>query len=350
MGRSIVVAGDLGFLLDTAKNLGNKLPAFMSAYRKLIHRYMHSRPIFTKYLNDQFVYVYEATSAQFARNVLHSTMVLSGAFEEAMDESVAGFEALHDSLPEPHSLGIGISSGELFVLRGTREKTDDYIGLPVYAAREMAKDAGEMREHILLDPAMELDRLCSEWLASGGLEIVSPKEPGKEEYAAQIVTPESILLQYRSDRERYHVVNAAEMMKEEIDRIARKDVFSFRLEKGERPHIELVFNPLNYRAMFDRSQASSILLAHISSDTLTLFPELLVPSDRIYTIQVPITLQQGYQVLFGLVVQAPESDLIDDELLRISDPGSIVERVEALRRLLVRAREKEKLAIGYYRF
>ena len=236
MARSIVVAGDLGFLLHTAEKMGESLPGFMRAYRKLIHRYLHSHPVFTKYFGDQFVYVYEASSPQFARNVLHSAMVLSGAFEEAVAQETNGFENLHHVLPEPHSLNLGMSSGRLFMLSRTRDGEEDYIGLPMYAAQQMAEEAGEVSGHILIDPALELDRLCSDWLQSNQQGQIRLHDLPDGEEQAQIVTPESIVLQFRSDRERYRVVNVAESFKEEIDRVAKANVFSFRFRDRPMPH------------------------------------------------------------------------------------------------------------------
>ena len=83
---------------------------------------------------------------------------------------------------------------------------------------------------------------------------------------------------------------------------------------------------------------------------MTLFPELLVPSDRIYTVQIPVQRDQGYQGMFGLAIQAPSMDLIQDELRTITQSEAIVERVQALRMLLRRARRLNKLATAYYRF
>jgi len=349
--RSIVVAGELGTFLEAAEQMGERLPKFMSAYRRLVDRYMHSRPLFSKFIGDRFVYVYEVASPSFARNVLHSTMVLEGAFQEAMTQRIVGLEGLTVGMPVISSLNIGLSEGRLFRIESERGSDEDLVGLPLFAARSLAEYADEVRSHILVDADMALDRLCRRWLES---ELPEDEDlvtvDSEADVAAHIVTPESLLREYRTDRDRYLMVNATEALKEEIDKVTQADVFSFRLQRGGRPHIELVFNPLNYRGPVDRLVASSILLVHASPKVLTLYPELIVPTDRLYTVQIPYRPADDYEIIIGLVIQSPESDLIGEELQKIRDTEEIVERLEGFRNIFTRARMSNRLSLAYYRF
>ncbi len=331
--------------------MGERLPRFMSAYQQFVRRYIHSRPLFSKFLGDQFLFVYESASPSFSRNVLHSAMVLEGAFREAVNRPVSGFESLSEAGATVETLNIGLSGGPLFTVDGGRSRRDDVIGIPLLVARSLAEHADEIRSHILVDSDLELDRVCRRWFRKddqsvGETAALSDHDTVK----AHIVTPDSVLREYRSERDRYHVVNAVEALKHEIDEIAQSDVFSFRLNCGTRPHIELVFNPLNYRGWLDRAVASSILLVHVTPTMMRLYPEILIPTDQVYTMQVPIPSADDYQVAIGLVIQAPETDLIGEELERVDDPEEIAERLDALRRIFTRARASNRLSLAYYRF
>ena len=349
--RSVVVAGELGAFLEAAEKMGERLPRFMSAYQQFVRRYIHSKPLFSKFLGDQFVFVYESASPGFSRNVLHSAMVLEGAFREALKTPVPGFESFSEDGAVLETLNLGLSGGPLFSIDGARGNRGSLIGVPLLAARSLAEYAEDVRSHILVDSDLELDRVCSEWFKQDGnrAEEAGPVQDD-DRIEAHIVTPDSVLREYRSDRERYHVVNAVEALKKEIDRDRKSDVFSFRLGRDPRPHIELVFNPLNVRGWVDRAVASSILLVHVTPTIMRLYPEILIPTDRVFTVQVPMASSSDYQIVIGLVIQAPEADLIGEELEKVCDPEEIVERLEALRRIFARARASDRLALAYYRF
>jgi hypothetical protein len=348
--RSIVVAGELGSFLEAAEAMGERLAGFMGAYRRLVHRYLHSRPLFSKFLGDRFVYVYEVGSPSFARNVLHSTMSLEGAFREALSGTLSGFNGVTSQAAHLSSLNIGVSEGALFRIDGGHGLPDDLIGLPLLAARNLAGDAAQVRSHILVDEELSVDRVARQWLHGDGDAGEFGSIPDGDSVTAHIVTPESMLREYRNDRDRYRIVNAVEAFKEEIDQVAQADVFSFRLGRGERPHVELVLNPLNIRGAVDKTIPTSILLVHVAPATLVFYPELIVPTDRVYTVQLPIPAVTDYRIVLGLAIQAPESDLIDDELTKIQEPDGIVDCIEALRGLFKRARENDRLSLAYYRF
>jgi hypothetical protein len=346
--EGIVVAGELGTFLEAATKMGNRLSAFMTSYQKLVHRYMHSRPLFTKFIGDEFIYVYESASPAFARNILHSTMVLESAFQEAVQTRTAGLEGLKSDALRLSTLNIGVAEGRLFRIDASRGVEQDVVGFPLQVARILAGRAADVQSHILVDHDMSLDLVCREWLE---LEPKSIRVNGGKPEAAHIVTSESLVREYRNDRERYQVVNAVEVLKQDIDEIARPEAFSFRLTENVRPVVEVMFNPQSHRGDFDPTIASSILLVHVTPGSLTLYPEFIVPSDRVYTIQLPIPVVEEYRVVIGLVIQSPEITVISDEMTKIQEPGAIVSRLEAMRALLQSSRRVEnRLALAYYRF
>ncbi len=346
--KSVVVAGELSSFLEAAEGMGERLPRFMAAYQQFVQRYIHSRPLFSKFLGDRFVFVYESASPSFARNILHSAMVLEGAFREALQRPMPGFEPFSEEWASVEALNLGVSGGRLFALDAKGAGREQLVGMPLLAAQSLAEHADDVRSHILVDAGLELDRVCQQCFANdeGSIETVADDSA----IDAHIVTPDSMLRAYRNDRDRYRVVNAVEALKAEIDQVAQIDVFSFRLERGGRPHLELVFNPLNHRGRMDRVVASSILLVHVTPTVMTLYPEILIPTDRVYTVQLPVPPVDDYQIVVGLVIQAPETDLIGEELQKIEEPDEIVERLEALRRIFRRARLSDRLSLAYYRF
>ncbi len=346
--RSVVVAGELTSFLEAAKQMGAELPWFMSAYQQFVQRHLHSRPLFSKFLGDRFVFVYESASPSFAANVVQSAMVLEGAFRAALKRPVPGFETLSTEPVQVETLNLGVSGGRLFQLQTKGPGRDQLIGLPFLAAQSLAERADSVRSHILVDVELELDRVCQQYFTEqeGAVETSSDTN----EYDAHIVTVESMLRAYRNDRDRYEVVNAVEALKAEIDEVAQVDVFSFRLERSARPHLELVFNPLNHRGKLDRGVSSSILLAHVTPTVMTLYPEILIPTDRVYTVQLPLYPVDDYQIVIGLVIQSPETDLIGEELQKIQGSDEICAAVEALRSIFRRAVVSDRLSHAYYRF
>ena len=195
---------------------------------------------------------------------------------------------------------------------------------------------------------MSLDLVCRQWLE---LETKPIRLNGGKPESAHIVTSESLLHEYRNDRERYEVVNAVEVLKADIDKIARAEAFSFRLTRDARPRVEVMFNPQSHRDIFDPTIASSILLVHVTPGSLTLYPEFIVPSDRVYTIQLPIPVVDEYQIVIGLVIQSPGITVITDEITRVEEPEAIVARLEAMRALLQSSLQTDnRLALAYYRF
>jgi len=346
--EGIVVAGELGAFLEAAAAMGDQLSAFMASYQKLIRRYMHSRPLFSKFIGDEFIYVYESASPAFARNILHSTMVLESAFQEAVQTQTTGLEGLRGDSLRLSSLNIGMAEGRLFRIDAGRGVEQDVAGFPMQVARTLAGRAADVQSHILVDRDMSLDLVCRQWLE---LETKSISVNGGKPEAAHIVTSESLVREYRNDRERYQVVNAVEVLKEDIDRIARAEAFSFRLARDVRPHVEVMFNPQSHRGAFDATIASSILLVHVTPGSLTLYPEFIVPSDRVYTIQLPIPVVDEYQVVIGLVIQSPKITVISDEITKIQEPEAIVARLEVMRALLQSSlRPENRLVLAYYRF
>ncbi|MFC2081909.1 hypothetical protein ACFLR0_01860 [Candidatus Bipolaricaulota bacterium] len=346
--EGIVVAGELGAFLEAATGMGDQVSAFMASYQQLVRRYMHSRPLFSKFIGDEFIYVYESASPAFARNILHSTMVLESAFQEAVQTQTIGLEGLRTDALRLSSLNIGMAEGRLFRIDARRGVERDVVGFPLQVARTLAGRAADVQSHILVDHDMSLDLVCRQWLE---LETKPIRANGGKPEAARIVTSESLVREYRNDRERYQVVNAVEVLKEDIDKIARPEAFSFRLTRDGRPHVEVMFNPQSHRGTFDPSIASSILLVHVTPGSLTLYPEFIVPSDRVYTIQLPVPVVEEYQIVIGLVIQSPEITVISDEITKIQEPGAIVARLEAMRALLQSSRRLEnRLALAYYRF
>ena len=346
--EGIVVAGELGAFLEAAAAMGDQLSAFMASYQKLIRRYMHSRPLFSKFIGDEFIYVYESASPAFARNILHSTMVLESAFQEAVQTQTTGLEGLRGDSLRLSSLNIGMAEGRLFRIDAGRGVEQDVAGFPMQVARTLAGRAADVQSHILVDRDMSLDLVCRQWLE---LETKSISVNGGKPEAAHIVTSKSLVREYRNDRERYQVVNAVEALKEDIDRIARADAFSFRLERDERPHVEVMFNPHSHHGSFDPTIASCILLVHVTPSSLTLYPEFIVPSNRVYTIQLPIPVVDEYQIVIGLVIQSPGITVISDEITKIQEPEAIVARLEAMRAILQASlRLENRLALAYYRF
>ena len=346
--EGIVVAGELGAFLEAAAGMGDQLSAFMASYQQLVRRYMHSRPLFSKFVGDEFIYVYEPASQVFARNILHSTMVLESAFQEAVQTQTTGLEGLRTDALRLSSLNIGLAEGRLFRIDAGRGVERDIVGFPLQVARTLAGRAADVQSHILVDHDMSLDLVCRQWLE---LETQPIRVNGGKPESAHIVTSESLVREYRNDRERYQVVNAVETLKEDIDRIARAEAFSFRLTRDGRPHVEVVFNPQSHRAIFDPMIASSILLVHVTPSSLTLYPEFIVPSDRVYTIQLPIPVVEEYQIVIGLVIQSPGITVISDEMTKIQEPEAIVARLETMRALLQSSRRLEnRLALAYYRF
>lgn len=346
--EGIVVAGELGAFLEAAGRMGERLSGFMASYQQLVHRYMHSRPLFSKFIGDEFIYVYESTSPVFARNILHSTMVLESAFQEAIRTKSSGFQGLNGDALRLSSLNIGLAEGKLFRLDSGRGVERDIIGFPLEVARSLAGHAADVQSHILIDDGMNLDLVCRQWLE---LETKTIRSNGVKPKSAHIVTSESLVLEYRNDRERYQMVNAVEAFKDDIDKIARADAFSFQLVRGARPRVEVMFNPQSHRDAFDPSVAASILLVHVTPGSLTLYPEFIVPSDRVYTIQLPIPAVEEYQIVIGLVIQSPEVTVITDEMTKIHEPHAIVARLEAMRALLQASKiQNNRLALAYYRF
>jgi len=342
------VAGELGAFLEAAAAMGDRLSAFMASYQQLVHRYMHSRPLFSKFLGDEFLYVYELASPAFARNILHSTMVLESAFQEAVQTQTAGLEGLKSDVLRVSSLNIGLAEGRLLRIDAGRGVERNVVGFPLQVARALAGHAADVQSHILVDHDMSLDLVCRQWLE---LDTKPIRLNGGKPEAARIVTSESLVREYRNDRERYQVVNAVEALKEDIDRIARAEAFSFRLAREVRPHVEVMFNPQSHRGAFDATIASSILLVHVTPGSLTLYPEFIVPSDRVYTIQLPIPVVDEYQVVIGLVIQSPEITVLSDEITKVEEPEAIVARLEAMRGLLQSSlRMDNRLALAYYRF
>ena len=329
--------------------MGEQVSTFMASYQQLVRRYMHSHPLFSKFIGDEFIYVYEPASPAFARNILHSTMVLESAFQEAVQTQTAGLEGLNSDALKLSSLNIGLAEGRLFRIDARRGVERDIVGFPLQAARTLAGRAGDVQSHILVDHDMSLDLVCRQWLE---LETKSIRVNGGKPAAAHIVTSNSLVREYCNDRERYQVVNTVEVLKQDIDRIARAEAFSFRLTRDDvRPRVEVMFNPQSHRDAFDPTIASSILLVHVTPGSLTLYPEFIVPSDRVYTIQLPIPVVDEYQIVIGLVIQSPEITVISDEITNIQEPGAIVARLEAMRALLQSSRRmKNRLALAYYRF
>jgi len=346
--EGIVVAGELGAFLEAAAAMGDQLSAFMASYQQLVRRYMHSRPLFSKFIGDEFIYVYEPASPAFARNILHSTMVLESAFQEAVQNQTAGLEGLKSDVLKLSSLNIGMAEGRLFRIDAGRGVERSVVGFPLQVARTLAGRAADVQSHILVDRDMSLDLVCRQWVE---LETKPIRLNGGKPDSAHIVTIDSLVREYRNDRERYQVVNAVEALKEDIDRIARAEAFSFRLVRDVRPHVEVMFNPQSHQGAFDASIASSILLVHVTPGSLTLYPEFIVPSDRVYAIQLPIPIVDEYQIVIGLVIQSPEITVISDEITRIQEPEAIVARLEAMRSLLQSSlRSENRLALAYYRF
>jgi hypothetical protein len=346
--EGIVVAGELGAFLEAAASMGEQLSTFMASYQQLVHRYMHSRPLFSKFIGDEFIYVYESASPTFTRNILHSTMVLESAFQEAVQTQTVGLEGLSSDALKLSSLNIGLAEGRLFRIDASRGVERDIVGFPLQAARTLAGRAADVQSHILVDHDMSLDLICRQWLA---LDTKPIRVNGGKPAAAHIVTSESLVFEYRNDRERYQVVNAVEVLKQDIDKIARAEAFSFRLTRDVHPHVEVMFNPHSHRGAFDPTIASSILLVHVTPGSLTLYPEFIVPSDRVYTIQLPIPVVEEYRIVIGLVIQSPEITVISDEITKIQEPGAIVARLEAMRALLQSSLLLEnRLALAYYRF
>lgn len=342
------MAGELGAFLEAAAKMGGRLSGFMASYQQLVRRYMHSRPLFSKFIGDEFIYVYESASPAFARNILHSTMVLESAFQEAVQTRTAGFEGLKVDGPRLSSLNLGMSEGRLFRIDAGRGGERDVVGFPLQVAKRLAGHAADVQSHILVDYDMSLDLVCRQWLE---LETKSIMVNGGRPEAAHIVTSDSLIREYRTDRERYQVVNAVEVLKQDIDMIACAEVFSFRLTDDVRPTVEVMFNPQVHRGAFDPTTASSILLIHVTPGSLTLFPEFIVPSDRVYTIQLPIPAVEEYQVVIGFVIQSPETTVLSDEITKFQAPEAIVARIEAMRALLQSSRRMaNRLALAYYRF
>ena len=181
----IVVAGELGAFLEAAGAMGNQLSAFMASYQKLVRRYMHSRPLFSKFIGDEFIYVYEPASPAFARNILHSTMVLESAFQEAVRTQTAGLEGLRTEALRVSSLNIGMAEGQLFRIDAARGVERDVVGFPLQVARTLAGRAADVQSHILVDHDMSLDLICRQWLE---LETKPIRVNGGKHKAAHIVT------------------------------------------------------------------------------------------------------------------------------------------------------------------
>ena len=241
-----------------------------------------------------------------------------------------------------------MAEGRLFRIDASRGVERDVVGFPMHVARTLAGRASDVQSHILVDHDMSLDLVCRHWLE---LETKVIRANGGKPEAAHIVTSDSLVREYRNDRERYQVVNAVEALKQDIDKIARAEAFSFRLTQDVRPIVEVMFNPQSHRGTFDPTIASSILLVHVTPGSLTLYPEFIVPSDRVYTIQLPIPVVKEYQIVIGLVIQSPEITVISDEMMKIQEPEAIGARLEAMRALLQSSRRvKDRLALAYYRF
>ncbi len=346
--EGIVVAGELGAFLEAAGVMGEQVSGFMASYQQLVRRYMHSHPLFSKFIGDEFIYVYEPASKAFARNILHSTIVLESAFQEAVQTRTLGLEGLRTDALRLSSLNIGMAEGRLFRIDASPGVEKDIVGFPLQVARTLAGRASDVQSHILVDHDMSLDLVCRQWLE---LETKPIRLNGGKPEAAHIVTSESLLREFRNDRERYQVVNAVEALKSDIDKIARAEAFSFRLTRDERPRVEVMFNPQSHRAIFDPTIASSILLVHVTPGSLTLYPEFIVPSDRVYTIQLPIPVVDEYQIVIGLVIQSPGITVITDEITKVQESEAIVARLEAMRSLLQSSlRMDNRLALAYYRF
>jgi len=246
------------------------------------------------------------------------------------------------------TLNIGMAEGHLFRIDAGRGAERDVVGFPLQVARTLAGRAADVQSHILVDRDMSLDLICRQWLE---LDVKAIRMNGGKPQGAHIVTSESLVCEYRNDRERYQVVNAVEVLKEDIDRIARAEAFSLRVTRDGRPHVEVMFNPQSHRATFDATIASSILLVHVTPGSLTLYPEFIVPSDRVYTIQLPIPVASEYQIVIGVVIQSPGTTVISDEITRIQEPEAIVARLEAMRALLRSSlRLENRLVLAYYRF
>jgi hypothetical protein len=275
-------------------------------------------------------------------------MVLESAFQEAVQTQTVGLEGLNSDVLRLSSLNIGLAEGRLFRIDAGRGVERDIVGFPLQVARTLAGRAADVQSHILIDRDMSLDLVCRQWLE---LETKPIRANGGKPAAARIVTSESLVREYRSDRERYQVVNAVEVLKKDIDKIAREEAFSFRLTRDVRPHVEVMFNPQSHRGAFDPTIASSILLVHVTPGSLTLYPEFIVPSDRVYTIQLPIPVVDEYQIVIGLVIQSPETAVLSDEMAKTQEAEVIVARLEAMRALLQSSRRLEnRLALAYYRF
>ena len=112
--------GELGAFLEAAGAIGEQVSGFMASYQQLVRRYMHSHPLFSKFIGDEFIYVYEPASPTFARNILHSTMVLESAFQEAVQSQILGLEGLQTDALKFSSLNIGMAEGRLFRIEASR--------------------------------------------------------------------------------------------------------------------------------------------------------------------------------------------------------------------------------------